>query len=82
VFLRPAAAQPAPEPKAAEAHRAAEYKVVAFFSEQENPLGAKKEFAKKTNQQLHPEVGRRRLVTVGRAFHWMDRPEEGVHTGS
>jgi RNA polymerase sigma factor (sigma-70 family) len=50
VFLRPAAAQTAPDNKLPEAHRAAEYKVVAFASDQQDPAAVEKEFAKKANQ--------------------------------
>jgi SAM-dependent methyltransferase len=37
--------------------------------------GASIEYRQGSSQDLSPEMGQFRLVTIGRAFHWMDRAE-------
>jgi SAM-dependent methyltransferase len=36
--------------------------------------GAEIRFVRGSSYELGPELGRFKLVTIGRAFHWMDRP--------
>ncbi|MDR3516077.1 MAG: class I SAM-dependent methyltransferase [Azospirillaceae bacterium] len=38
-------------------------------------VAAKIRFAEGSSYQLGPELGRFRVTTIGRAFHWMDRPD-------
>ena len=52
-----------------------EPEMLALARQMTPPEGLLVEFREGSSQDLAPGMGPYRLVTIGRAFHWMDRPE-------